>query len=72
MTFAYNNSGDGPSGNGRVSLNKQLRSEAQKEARKVRGFNENHISILRSKETTAYINTLLKEFAKEQLAEEQK
>ena len=62
-----NNNGDGQSGDGRVSLEKQLRSEAQKEARNIRGFNEDHISILNSKETAEYINTLLEAFAKENI-----
>ena len=72
LIFAYNNNGDGQSGDGRVSLEKQLRSEAQKEARSIRGFNEDHISILNSKETAEYINTLLEAFAKENIDHQQK
>ena len=67
LIFAYNNSGDGLSGDGRVPLEKQLRSETQKEARNIRGFNEDHISILQSKETADYINTLLDAFAQENI-----
>ena len=67
LIFAYYNSGDGLSGDGRVPLEKQLRSEAQKEARSIRGFNEDHISILQSKETADYINTLLEAFAQENI-----
>ncbi len=59
LIFAYNNNEEGPSGDGRVPLEKQLRAEAQNEARNIRGFNEDHISILNSKETAEYINTLL-------------
>ncbi|MGB5964920.1 MAG: alpha/beta hydrolase [Sulfurimonadaceae bacterium] len=72
LIFAYNNSGDGESGDGRVPLDKQLRSEAQKEARSIRGFNEDHISILNSKETAEHINTLLEAFAKENIEQQQK
>jgi len=72
LIFTYNNSEDGPSGDGRVPLEKQLRAEAQNEATSVRGFDEDHISILSSKEATAYINTLLEDFAKEHLKEAQK
>lgn len=72
LIFAFNNSGEGQSGDGRVPLHKQLRSDAQKEARTIQGFNEDHISILNSKETADYINTLLDIFAKENLEQEQK
>ena len=67
LLFAYNNSEEGPSGDGRVPLTSQLRPEAQQEARHIRGFNEDHISILHSKEATEYINTLLQAFAKEHI-----
>ena len=67
LIFAYNNSEDGPSGDGRVPMEKQLREEAQKEARSIHGFNEDHISILNSRETADYINTLLTAFAKEHI-----
>ena len=72
LIFAYNNSEDGPSGDGRVPLTKQLRAEAQNEAQSIRGFNEDHISILNSKESTAYVDTLLQAFVKEHLNIEQK
>lgn len=65
LIFAYDNDGSGPSGDGRVPLEKQLRSEAQEEARNIRGFKENHFSILNSEETAAYIDTLLSAFARE-------
>ncbi len=65
LIFAYNNKGKGVSGDGRVPLEKQLRGEAQNEAHTIRGFNEDHLSILTSKETARYVNTLLEAFAKE-------
>ncbi len=67
LIFAYNNSESGPSGDGRVPLEKQLRMEAQKEARSIRGFDEDHISIINSKEVAEYINSLLKKFAEENI-----
>ncbi len=67
LIFAYDNNEEGLSGDGRVPLKMQLRSEAQAEATHMHGFNEDHISILRSKETTDYINTLLQQFVKEHI-----
>ena len=67
LIFSFNNSESGPSGDGRVPLEKQLRAETQKEAKSMRGFNEDHMSILNSKETTDYVNTLLENFAKENI-----
>ena len=67
LIFTYNNNEEGLSGDGKVPLKMQLRSEAQKEATHMRGFNEDHLSILRSKEATDYINTLLQQFAKEHI-----
>lgn len=67
LIFSFNNSESGPSGDGRVPLEKQLRAETQKEAKSMRGFNEDHMSILNSKETADYVNTLLKNFAKENI-----
>ena len=67
LIFTYNNNEDGLSGDGRVPLKSQLRVEAQREATRMRGFNEDHISILNSKEATDYINTLLQQFAKEHI-----
>lgn len=65
LIFAYNNKGKGVSGDGRVPLEKQLRSEAQKEAHSLHGFNEDHLSILNAEETAIYVNSLLEAFAKE-------
>ena len=67
LIFSFNNSESGPSGDGRVPLEKQLRVETQKEAKSMRGFNEDHMSILNSKETADYVNKLLKNFAKENM-----
>lgn len=67
LIFAYDNNKEGQSGDGRIPLKKQLRYEAQLEANSVRGFNEDHISILNSKKTAEYINTLLDAFAKENI-----
>ncbi len=67
LIFAYNNDEKGPSGDTRIPLLKQLRSESQKEANTMRGFNEDHVSILKSKEAADYINTFLNEFADENL-----
>jgi len=64
LLFAYENSETGPSGDGRVPLQKQLRPEAQEEADVIRGFNEDHLSILNSKEVAAYIDRRLQAFAK--------
>jgi len=72
LIFGFNNSEEGPSGDGRVPLTMQLREEAQEEARHIRGFDEDHISILHAKEVTKYINALLKDFSDKQLKEEQK
>jgi pimeloyl-ACP methyl ester carboxylesterase len=44
---------------GVVSIASQLRMEAQKEAKMVRGFHEDHMSILSSKEVSKLINNLL-------------
>ncbi len=67
LIFAYDNGGKGVSGDGRVPLKKQLRREAYDEAQSLRGFNEDHLSILRSQAAAAYINTLLQQFAREHL-----
>ena len=64
LLFAYENGETGPSGDGRVPLQKQLRPEAQEEADVIRGFNEDHLSILNSKEVAAYIDRRLQAFAK--------
>lgn len=53
-------SGDG-SGDGIVTMASELRSEAQEEARSIRGFDEDHTSILRSPAVAARIGQILAE-----------
>ena len=67
LVFAYNNHEEGPSSDSRIPLKKQLRKEALKEANYVHGINEDHISILKSNETSTYINELLEKFAQNNL-----
>lgn len=67
LIFTYNNHDKGPSGDGRIPLKKQLRSEACREAESIRGFNEDHMSVINAEETADYINTLLYRFAEEHL-----
>lgn len=67
LLFTYDNGESGPSGDGRVPLEKQLRKEAQDEADVMRGFNEDHISVLHSKEVVKYIDKVIQAFAKEHL-----
>jgi pimeloyl-ACP methyl ester carboxylesterase len=55
MLFGYR----GDSGDGVVSIASQLREEAQEEARSLRGFDEDHTSILRSPDAIAHLNELL-------------
>ena len=47
------------SGDGVIPLESQLRSAAQNEALSVRGFNEDHVSILSNSELQRYINEAL-------------
>jgi hypothetical protein len=42
-----------------VAVSSELRPEAQDEARSLRGFDEDHTSILRSAEVAAYLNGIL-------------
>ena len=51
---------------GTVSLVSQLKAEAQDAAIKTIGFNEDHVSILRSPHTIEKIGTLLTNFAKQE------
>ncbi|MEN8147488.1 MAG: hypothetical protein ABFR02_07700 [Campylobacterota bacterium] len=67
LIFAYNNYEEGPSGDSRIPLRKQLRFEAQEEADELYGFDEDHVSILKSKKTAVYIDELLNKFADENL-----
>lgn len=61
LLFGYRNNavvGSGSS-DGTVSLSSQLRPEAQNQAASVRGFDEDHMSILDAVEVLEYINRLL-------------
>jgi uncharacterized alpha/beta hydrolase family protein len=60
LLFSYKggSSGDGETNDGVVPLLSQLRLNAQEEAKIVRGFNENHSSILKSKDVSELINKI--------------
>lgn len=47
------------SGDGVIKLSSQLRSEAQEQASLVRGFDEDHTSILVNKSVSALLNQIL-------------
>ena len=55
LLFGYG----GESGDGVVKLTSQLRHEAQEEAHSIRGFEEDHASILSSPEAIAYLQAIL-------------
>lgn len=61
LAFAFRNDapGSGQPGDGAVSLKTQLRPEAQREAKSMRGFNESHLSVLDSADVHHYVNTIL-------------
>jgi len=61
LFFTFRNDGMtfGEASDGTVSLASQLRAEAQKQAARVEGFNETHMSVLESKEMSVRLNTLL-------------
>jgi len=61
LLFGYKGSSRTVDGNsdGVVSIKSQLRLDAQKEATLIRGFNENHNSILKNKELIILVNKLL-------------
>lgn len=59
LLFGYRGKG----GDGVVSLASQLRPEAQKEAERVYGYDESHVSILASKEVLATYRELLSDVA---------
>lgn len=50
----------GNSGDGTVAIGSQLREEAQQEAHSIRGFDEDHTSILRCPAASAHLNKILK------------
>jgi hypothetical protein len=61
LIFSYRNSGvlGSESGDGVVSLVSQLRPAVQQQAREIRGFDEDHMSILASSQVHRYIIDLL-------------
>jgi len=64
LFFAYDNNHFlklGPSSDESVSLKSQLNPEAQREADDIRGFNETHSEILRSKEVIEEFKSVLAE-----------
>ncbi|MCK5807695.1 alpha/beta hydrolase [bacterium] len=61
FTYKGGSSGDGETNDGVVPLLSQLRLDAQEEAKLVRGFNENHSSVLKSKDVSDLINSILEE-----------
>jgi pimeloyl-ACP methyl ester carboxylesterase len=58
LLFGYRGGGSASS-DGTVVLASQLRREAQEEARSVRGFDEDHASVLRSPDVAARVNEIL-------------
>ncbi len=58
LLFSYRNVAtlSRSSGDGVIPLESQLRPEVQREASLVRGFNEDHMSILRNKDLHRYVN----------------
>lgn len=63
LLFSYKggSNGDGETNDGVVPLLSQLRLDAQRDARLVRGFNETHTSVLESKDVSDLINSILEE-----------
>lgn len=55
LIFGY----EGNNSDGVVSIESQLRKESQKESIKIRGFNENHMSILNDNEVFKFINQII-------------
>jgi len=49
------------SNDGLISLSSQLYPKAQEQAHKIYGFNESHVSVLKSQKTIQYINNILNE-----------
>ena len=61
LIFGYRNPGvlGSESGDGVISLESQLRLVAQQQAREIRGFNEDHMSILANSEVHRYLLNIL-------------
>jgi pimeloyl-ACP methyl ester carboxylesterase len=61
MLFGFKGGGLSGSSDGTVPVASQLRAEAQEEARSLRGYDEDHTSILRSPAVTTRLNEILNE-----------
>jgi pimeloyl-ACP methyl ester carboxylesterase len=59
LLFGFQGGDRSGSSDGVVAVSSELRPEAQDEARSLRGFDEDHTSILRSAEVAAYLNGIL-------------
>lgn len=61
LAFAFRNvaSLTGQPGDGAVSLKSQLRMEAQREAKSIRGFHDSHSGVLDSADVHRYVNAIL-------------
>ncbi len=61
LLFGYRGGGRSGSSDGTVTLASELRAEAQEEAASVRGFDEDHTSVLRSKAVATRLGEILAE-----------
>ena len=59
LLFGFRGGGRSGSSDGVVAVSSELRPEAQDEATSIRGFDEDHTSILRSTEVAAHLNGIL-------------
>ena len=61
LLFGFRNSATlrTASGDGVIPLTSQLRAEAQEQSRAVRGFDEDHMSILGNTQVLRYVNEIL-------------
>lgn len=64
FSFRGKSSSSGENNDGIVSLASQLRTEAQKNAARIQGFNEDHTSILSSKNVSGFLNSILSKIDK--------
>ena len=61
MVFSFKGKSGGESGDGAVTVESQLLAEAQRDAVKAYGFEEDHMSVLRNAEVSQLVNRLLAE-----------
>jgi len=61
LLFTFKGSSGGESGDGAVTLASELLPQAQRDAVKLYGFNEDHMSVLRNAEVSLLVNQLLAE-----------